>query len=173
MQRTIRVGTRGSALATTQTQWVVNRLLSRFPGVSIVVHTIHTLADRARDVPLHQFRERGVFVKELEQALLQGEVDLAVHSLKDLPGEAPAGLVVAAVPPREDPRDALILRNRAPHACPLPLDPEAVIGCSSLRRRAQLRHLRPDLRFVNLRGNVDTRLGKLDRGEVDALVLAV
>lgn len=173
-QRTLRVGTRGSALALAQTQWVIERLRALRAG--IVLHTciIRTLADRAQDVPLRQFRERGVFVKEIEGALLTGSIDLAVHSMKDLPSQLPPGLVIAAVPERGDPRDALIAH---PSACTdpiagLPLGLGAKVGCSSPRRKAQLLHLRPDLHLVDLRGNVDTRLRKLDDRQVDALVLA-
>ncbi len=174
MERVIRVGTRGSALATTQTQWVVDRLRARHSGLRVETLLVKTLADRVQDVPLSGFRERGVFVKELENALLSGEVDFAVHSMKDLPSDLPPALVVAAVPEREDPRDALIVRDPLPAAPSgsLPLREGAVVGSSSLRRQAQLLFLRPDLRIIDLRGNVDTRLRKLDEGQYDAIVLA-
>lgn len=174
MGRTIWVGTRGSALARTQTEWVVRRLQQCHPGLHVETRVIRTLADRVQDVPLHGFRERGVFVKEIETALLAGEVDLAVHSMKDLPSDEPPGLTIGAVPQREDPLDALIVAPGAlsPEQGAIPLRPGAVVGTSSLRRRAQLILHRPDLRPVDLRGNVDTRLRKLDSGEMDAIVLA-
>ncbi|MBI3947815.1 MAG: hydroxymethylbilane synthase [Armatimonadetes bacterium] len=174
MQRRLRIGTRGSALARTQTGWVVARMRAHHPGLEVDTQIIQTMADRVQDVPLGQFRERGVFVKEIETALLAGGIDLAVHSMKDLPGDEPAGLVVGAVPEREDPRDALVIRDSArdPGAPSLPLRRGATVGCSSLRRKAQLLHRRPDLHVVDLRGNVDTRLRKLDAGQMDAIVLA-
>jgi hydroxymethylbilane synthase len=174
MTRRIRVGTRCSALARAQTEWVIARLQQVHCDLPVETRIIKTLADRVQDVPLHGFRERGVFVKEIEKALLDGEIDLAVHSMKDLPSDLPAGLVIGAVPPREEALDVLVVRDAAGSGAsgPLPLPPGAVVGTSSLRRRAQLLHHRRDLRTVDLRGNVETRLRKLDAGEMDAIVLA-
>lgn len=173
MQRTVRVGTRGSTLARTQTEWVVARLRERQPHLRVETRIIRTLADAVQDKPLNQFRERGVFVREIEHALLDGEIDFAVHSMKDLPSDLPTQLTIGAIPEREDPRDALVARAPVPEGeGGLPLPRGAVVGCSSLRRRAQLLHRRPDLRVVDLRGNVDTRLRKLESGAMDAIILA-
>lgn len=167
--RRIVVGTRRSALAMTQTQWVIERLKALGTGHAFAVQPIVTKGDRILDVTLSKIGGKGLFVKEIEQALLDGEADLAVHSLKDLPAELPDGLVIAAVPPREDPRDALISRDGRRFE---ELPAGAVVGTSSLRRAAQLRAWRPDLRVVPLRGNVDTRLKRLEAGDFDAIVLA-
>jgi hydroxymethylbilane synthase len=163
----IRLGTRGSKLATTQSGGIAGQLTTLGCKVEIVV--IKTTGDRFPDRPVDQFTGKGVFVAEIEQALLRGEVDLAVHSLKDLPGEMTAGLALAATPVREDPRDALIGRA-APTLAELPSG--ARVGTSSLRRRAQLLALRSDLEMQEMRGNVDTRLRKLDEGQYDAICLA-
>lgn len=165
--RPIRLGTRGSALALTQAQWVAERL-SAF-GCTLELCIIRTTGDRCSETPVEQFTSKGVFVAELEQALLRGEIDLAVHSMKDLPGELAAGLTIACVPARDDPRDVLVGRS-APTLALLPAG--ARVGTSSPRRRAQLRLLRPDLEYIDMRGNVDTRLRKLDAGQYDAVCLA-
>lgn len=167
--RRIVVGTRRSALAMTQTQWVIERLKALGTGHAFAVQPIVTKGDRILDVTLSKIGGKGLFVKEIEQALLDGEADLAVHSLKDLPAEVPDGLVIAAVPPREDPRDALISRDGRRFE---ELPAGAVVGTSSLRRAAQLLAWRPDVRVVPLRGNVDTRLKRLEAGDFDAIVLA-
>ncbi|MCG0313339.1 MAG: hydroxymethylbilane synthase [Calditerricola sp.] len=167
--RRIVVGTRRSALAMTQTRWVIERLEALGTGHVFAVQPIVTKGDRILDVTLSKIGGKGLFVKEIEQALLNGEADLAVHSLKDLPAELPDGLVIAAVPPREDPRDALISRDGRRF---VELPAGAVVGTSSLRRAAQLRAWRPDVRVVPLRGNVDTRLKRLEAGDFDAIVLA-
>lgn len=167
--RRIVVGTRRSALAMTQTRWVIERLKALGTGHAFAVQPIVTKGDRILDVTLSKIGGKGLFVKEIEQALLDGEADLAVHSLKDLPAEVPDGLVIAAVPPREDPRDALISRDGRRFE---ELPAGAVVGTSSLRRAAQLRAWRPDVRVVPLRGNVDTRLKRLEAGDFDAIVLA-
>lgn len=167
--RRIVVGTRRSALAMTQTQWVIERLEALGTGHAFAVQPIVTKGDRILDVTLSKIGGKGLFVKEIEQALLDGEADLAVHSLKDLPAEVPDGLVIAAVPPREDPRDALISRDGRRFE---ELLAGAVVGTSSLRRAAQLLAWRPDVRVVPLRGNVDTRLKRLEAGDFDAIVLA-
>ncbi len=158
------IGTRGSALAQWQARWVAARLESL--GETIRIEIIHTTGDRTLDVTLAQVGTKGMFTKEIEEALLAGSIDLAVHSLKDMPTELPAGLTLAAVPEREDARDALV--GRALSALPA----GSRVGTSSLRRAAQLRALRPDLEILDIRGNVDTRLRKLDEGRYDAILLA-
>ncbi len=167
--RTIRIGTRGSRLALRQTEAVVAALKQRFPGRRFEVHTLRTTGDRQTQEPLDQIGGVGVFVKELESALLAGEIDIAVHSLKDVPTAMPEGLIIAAVPGREDPRDALVSRSGAKLA---DLPPEARIGTGSARRACQLRALRRDIAVTGIRGNVDTRLRKVEAGEVDAVVMA-
>jgi hydroxymethylbilane synthase len=168
--RTFLVGTRGSALAMAQTEMAVAALRARHPDVAVEIRVLHTGGDRDQRTPLAQLGGQGVFVKEIENALQAGEVDLAVHSLKDMPSEQPEGLVIAAVLEREDPRDALISRLGAGLE---DLPKGARVGTGSLRRQAQLRALRPDLQVVDLRGNVDTRLRKAASGEYDAVVLAL
>jgi hydroxymethylbilane synthase len=168
MSGTLRIGSRGSALALWQANHVRDRLLLESPEKFEIV-VIKTAGDREQIAPLGEIGGKGVFVKEIEDALLRGEIDIAVHSMKDVPTEIPAALTIAAICERDDPRDALI-STRGEKLAELPRG--ARVGTSSLRRRAQLAHARPDLAFVELRGNVDTRLKKLDRGECDALVLA-
>ena len=158
--KTVRIGTRGSALALWQARAVAAGLEQLGTRAELV--TISTRGDRRQDVPLSAIGGKGVFVKEIHEALLGGEIDVAVHSAKDMPAISPEGLVIAAALPREDPRDALILG----------VAPPSVIGTGSPRRIAQLRRLFPAARFDPIRGNVDTRLRKLDDGAVDALVLA-
>lgn len=163
------IGTRGSRLALTQTHWVADRLRQAHPSLDIEIRTIQTQGDRtqAANVPLSSFGEKGIFAKELEAALRAGEVDLAVHSMKDLEHTLPEGLALAAVPEREDPRDCLIgaTLDTLPHG--------AIIGTGSVRRRALLWSRRPDLQMREVRGNIDTRLRKLEEGQYDALCLAV
>jgi hydroxymethylbilane synthase len=166
---TIRVATRGSLLARTQTGHVIEALQSIHPGHTFETEIYKTVGDRVLDVALSQIGGKGLFTKELEEALLDGRADLAVHSLKDLPTELPEGLAVGCIPEREDPRDALVSREGQGL---MALPAGAKVGTSSLRRLAQLRALRPDLQFVSIRGNVDTRLRKLNDGEVDALIMA-
>jgi len=168
-QRRLRIGTRGSSLALWQAEWVKSQLLGGQQELIVELVVIKTTGDKILDVPLAMVGGKGLFVKEIEEALLDGRADLAVHSVKDMPAELPEGLHLAAMPPREDPRDALISKNgagldRLPHG--------ARVGTSSLRRAAQLLHLRPDLRIETLRGNVDTRLRKLESEGLDAIVLA-
>jgi hydroxymethylbilane synthase len=163
------IGTRGCRLALALAVWVRQRLAAAHPGVRGELVVIKTSGDRVRDVPLHQVGGKGLFVKELESALDAGEIECAVHSLKDVPGELADGLVIAAVPEREDPADVVVTRQPGglgvlPHG--------ARVGTSSPRRAALLRALWPALAVGDLRGNVDTRLAKLERGEVDAVVLA-
>lgn len=165
----IRVGTRGSPLALRQATLVADRLraLARDRAVEIV--PMKTSGDRLAQVSLGEFGGKGLFVKELEEALLAGRVDLAVHSLKDMPAELPEGLCLAAFPSRDDPRDVLVSRAGGGIA---DLPRGAVVGTSSLRRRALLLSMRPDLKIEAIRGNVDTRLAKLSMGDWDAIVVA-
>ena len=163
------LGTRGSKLAVQQSEWVQAQLHKLAPHVTVTLQRIQTSGDKILDVPLAQIGGKGLFVKEIEEALLSGEIDLAVHSMKDVPTELPEGLAILCVPPREDPRDALISRdglvfNDLPRG--------AKIGTSSLRRQSQLLHARPDLTIAMLRGNLDTRIRKLREGQFDAIVLA-
>lgn len=164
---TLRVGTRASSLSRRQTDWVLQLLRRADPRVQFHVVPVRTAGDRTSQ-PIAELGGVGWFTRELERALLEGAVDLVVHSLKDLPTETPGGLVVAATPPREDARDALV--GRWPTLDALPRG--ARVGTSSPRRRAQLLAYRRDLEVVPLRGNVDTRLRKVDAGEVEAAVLA-
>ena len=167
--RELVIGTRGSPLAVAQSEWVAGALRGAAGGCAVRLQQIRTTGDRLAGMPLAEVGGKGLFVKEIEEALLAGRVDLAVHSLKDVPAELPAGLVLAAFPEREDPRDVLVSRTGAG----LDALPEgAVVGTGSLRRQAQLLDGRPDLKVVPIRGNVDTRLRKLDAGEMDAIVLA-
>lgn len=163
----LRIGTRASLLARTQTDWVVERL--REQGVECVVETIGTRGDAHRDVPIAAIGGDGVFVRELEQALLDGRIDAAVHSLKDMPTAETATLTLAAVPPRATPFDAFVGRVAA-RVEELPAGSR--VGTSSIRRMVQLKAARPDVEAIPLRGNVDTRLRKLDDGECDAVILA-
>ena len=163
------IGTRGSKLALAQTTWVADALRAAHPDLEIETRIIGTRGDasQAANVPLSSFGEKGIFAKELETALLAGEIDLAVHSMKDLEHTLPDGLVIAAVPPREDPRDALI--GSTLDALPL----GARVGTGSVRRRALLLSRRPDLELLEIRGNIDTRLRKWREGQYDAICLAV
>lgn len=163
----LRIGTRGSALARTQTEHVAGRL--RAAGVDVTVEVISTLGDQRHDLPVARLGGDGVFVRELEQALLDGRIDAAVHSLKDLPTAETPALLLAAIPTRASAFDAVVGRS-APRVSDLPLG--ATVGTSSIRRVAQLRSIRPDLQIVPLRGNVDSRLRRLDAGDFDAVILA-
>jgi hydroxymethylbilane synthase len=166
----LRVGTRGSRLALWQADHVAGRLSALHPGLEVERVVVRTTGDRVVDTPLSQVGDKGLFTRELEEALRHGTIDVAVHSLKDLPTELPEGLLLVAVLAREDPRDALV----GPVSGGLDrLAPGARVGTSSLRRRAQLLARRPDLRVVDLRGNVPTRLEKLASGACDAAVLAL
>lgn len=168
----ITIGTRGSKLALWQTNWVKGELERLHPGLGVNIEIISTKGDRVLDVSLPKLGEqgKGLFTKELEEAIHERRVDLAVHSLKDLPTELPAGLHIGAISAREDVRDALVARAGLDGFNELP--PGALVGTSSLRRQAQIRAVRPDLRLEPIRGNVDTRLRKLDDGEFDAIILA-
>ncbi len=164
------LGSRGSLLALRQAEIVRAKLAAQYPDLHLTVKAITTSGDRIADRSLAAFGGKGLFIKELEEALLAREIDLAVHSLKDMTAEIPSGLHLAAVLEREDPRDALITRTARGTLLTLPEG--AIIGTSSLRRAAQVRARRPDLNIQPLRGNVDTRLRKLDEGHYDAIVLA-
>ncbi len=168
-QRIMRVGTRGSQLALRQANLVKESLAAAHPGLEVALVTIKTEGDIIQDRPLALFGGKGLFVKQIEEALLEGRVDLAVHSMKDVPTDIPQGLAFAAIPGREDPRDALIsLEKKELEQLPS----AALVGTSSIRRRAQLLHLRADLSVRELRGNLDTRLRKLKEGQFDAIILA-
>jgi hydroxymethylbilane synthase len=167
--QTVTVGSRGSDLALWQTRWVINRLQQACPDIEFRIQRITTRGDAVRDQALSQVGGKGLFVKEIENALLAGEIDLAVHSLKDMPTDLPEGLAIGAVTAREDPRDVLVSRLGLGLA---ELPAGARVGTGSLRRAAQLRACRPDLQIADLRGNVDTRLRKAMTEEYDAVVLA-
>jgi hydroxymethylbilane synthase len=170
---TTRIGSRQSQLALVQTHWVQSELQKHYPDQEFPIVTMTTQGDKILDVALAKIGDKGLFTKELEQALLRHEVDMAVHSLKDVPTQMPAGLVLGAITEREEPRDALVLHARWRGTPLAALPPGTVIGTSSLRRLAQLRYHFPHLTFKDVRGNVNTRLAKLDRGEYDGLILAV
>jgi hydroxymethylbilane synthase len=167
--RALIAGTRGSRLALRQTDLVLDALRNAHPDVEVEVRQIRTEGDRS-DAPLSAIGGQGVFVKEIEAALLRKEIDFAVHSLKDLPPEIPERLVLAAIPERGDPRDALVTRNGAKLA---DLPPGAKVGTGSARRAVQLRALRHNIEPVDIRGNVETRIRKVDEGQYDGAVLAV
>ena len=165
----IRIATRGSMLALQQSGIIKAALEKLWPEIRFELQIIKTTGDKITGVPLAQVGGKGLFVKEIEDALLDGSADLAVHSMKDVPAALPEGLVIAAVPEREDPRDALIIRSGKTIG---DLCHGALIGTSSLRRSAQMRAMRPDFEVRDLRGNVETRLRKLDEGQFDAIILA-
>ena len=165
----MKLGTRGSALALWQANWAKAELEKRWPDLEVDLVPIKTTGDKILDVPLARIGGKGLFTKELDEALLDGRIDLAVHSLKDVPFELPEGIAIGAIPEREDPRDAFI--SNGPKLDEL--RPNATVGTSSLRRQVQLKHRLPSLNIVMLRGNVDTRLKKLEAGEFDAIILAV
>jgi hydroxymethylbilane synthase len=168
--RTVIIGTRGSPLALWQAEHVAAALRAAAAGLEVRLGRIRTTGDKITDVPLAKVGGKALFVKEIEEALAAGSVDLAVHSMKDVPTELPDGLAIAAMPPREDPSDALIARIGGGLAA---LPRGARVGTSSLRRQAQLLHLRPDLTIVPLRGNLDTRIRKLASEGLDGIILAL
>ena len=170
MKRHLIIGTRQSKLALWQANYIAGELSRHYPDCAVELVKIVTSGDRILDVPLAKIGGKGLFTKEIEQAMLDKKIDLAVHSLKDMPTELPEGLTLAAITERAHAGDAFVSGKCASLA---ELPAGAVVGTSSLRRRAQLLRVRPDLTIVDLRGNLDTRLAKLDRGEVDAIVLAV
>jgi hydroxymethylbilane synthase len=176
----ISIGTRGSKLALWQAEWIKSELEKRYSYLEIELNRIKTTGDKILDVPLAKVGGKGLFVKEIEEAVLRHEVDIAVHSMKDVPTEFPEGLHLAVVCKREDPRDALIIseklkvksEKRKIKSLLYSLPNGAKIGTSSLRRSCQLLNIRPDLKIEQLRGNLDTRLRKLDEGQFDAVILA-
>ncbi|EDX73918.1 porphobilinogen deaminase [Coleofasciculus chthonoplastes PCC 7420] len=170
--RTIRIGSRKSQLALVQTYWVQEQLHKHYPDRDFEVQTMSTHGDKILDVALSKIGDKGLFTKELEVGMLNQEIDLAVHSLKDLPTALPEGLVLGCVTERENPADALVLHAKHQGKQLDTLPEGAVIGTSSLRRLAQLRYHFPHFTFKDIRGNLNTRLGKLDAGEFDALILA-
>ncbi|MBN3897093.1 MAG: hydroxymethylbilane synthase [Nostoc sp. NOS(2021)] len=170
--RTIRIGSRKSQLALVQTYWVQEQLQKSFPDITFEVHTMSTQGDKILDVALAKIGDKGLFTKELEVGMLNQEIDFAVHSLKDLPTHLPEGLTLAAITERENPADALVVHEKHKDKQIDTLPEGAVIGTSSLRRLAQLRHHFPHFSFKDVRGNLITRLAKLDAGEYDALILA-
>ena len=169
MEKTIKIGTRGSKLALWQANWVKSALNARHPSLSFELVTIKTKGDKILDIPLAKVGGKGLFVKEIEDALLNGLIDLAVHSMKDMPAEIPQGLCIGAIPQRETPQDVLISKKGLLLS---ELKPQSRIGTSSLRRTAQVLHARPDLVILPLRGNLDTRLKKLETENLDAIILA-
>jgi hydroxymethylbilane synthase len=171
--RTVRIGSRKSQLALVQTHWVQAELQKAFPEITFEVHTMSTQGDKILDVALAKIGDKGLFTKELEVGMLNHETDFAVHSLKDLPTNLPEGLMLGCVTDRENPADALVVHAKHQDKQLDTLPAGAVIGTSSLRRLAQLRHHFPHFMFKDVRGNVITRLAKLDDGEYDALILAV
>ena len=171
--RTIRIGTRKSQLALVQTYWVKAELEKHFPNIDFEVEKMSTQGDKILDVALAKIGDKGLFTKELEVGMLNNETDFAVHSLKDLPTNLPEGLMLGCITKRVDPADALVVNEKHKDKQLDTLPEGAVIGTSSLRRLAQLRHHFPHLSFKDVRGNVNTRLAKLDAGEYDAIILAV
>jgi len=169
------IATRGSKLALWQAEWIKSELEQRNPDITIELNIIKTTGDKILDVPLAQVGGKGLFVKEIEEAMLKGEADLAVHSMKDVPTELPDELHLSTITKREDPRDAFLTqiqdsKFKIQNIESLPQG--AKVGTSSLRRICQLLSIRPDLNITHLRGNVDTRIRKLDEGEFDAIILA-
>lgn len=166
----IRVGTRGSNLALIQTNWTIDKLKEKFPEVEFEIKIIKTKGDKILHLSLDKIGDKGLFVKEIESQLLEGEIDLAVHSMKDMPAEVVEGLKFAAVPKREDPRDVIILRDGIERFEDLPKG--AIIGTGSKRRKYQLLRKRPDLKIVPIRGNIETRISKIETENLDGIVLA-
>ncbi|MDJ0731775.1 MAG: hydroxymethylbilane synthase [Crocosphaera sp.] len=171
--RAIRIGSRKSQLALVQTYWIQEQLQKHYPDRQFDVETMSTQGDKILDVALAKIGDKGLFTKELETAMLQNQVDFAVHSLKDLPTNLPEGLMLGCVTERVNPADALVVNEKHQDKQLDTLPEGSVIGTSSLRRLAQLRHHYPHLTFKDVRGNVNTRLAKLDAGEYDAIILAV
>ena len=169
MKKSIVIGTRGSKLALWQAEHIAGRIRERYPAIEVTLKKIVTTGDKILDVPLAKIGGKGLFTKELENAMLSGEIDLAVHSLKDMPTELPEGLMLAAITTRADACDAFVSLR---YASLDELPQGAKVGTSSLRRRAQILKYRPDLQTVDLRGNLDTRIKKLENKEMDAIILA-
>lgn len=171
-KRTVTIGSRKSQLALVQTYWVRDELQKAFPDIKFEVQTMETQGDKVLDVALSKIGDKGLFTQELEDGMLKGETDFAVHSLKDLPTNLPEGLMLGCVTERVDPADALVVHEKHKDKKLDTLPEGAIIGTSSLRRLAQLRHHYPHLEFKDIRGNVNTRLAKLDSGDYDAIILA-
>ncbi|MFA6011460.1 MAG: hydroxymethylbilane synthase [Desulfobacteraceae bacterium] len=169
MGESLIIGTRGSKLALWQAHWVKSEIEKKHPELNVELSIIKTKGDKILDVPLAKVGGKGLFVKEIEDALLSGKIDLAIHSMKDVPAEIPEGLCIGAIPLRENPQDVILSKNNLQL---MDLPERARVGTSSLRRSSQLKKVRPDLTILPLRGNIDTRLKKLDEGEYDAIVLA-
>ena len=169
MKRTLVIGTRGSALSLKQAEEVLEGLKRLHPDRHFEVRKIITKGDRNRKIAISRFNSKGVFVKELENHLQQEDIDIAVHSLKDMPSENPIGFSIAAVMPRKDPRDVLISGGNTPFES---LPSGARLGSGSPRRAAQLKAIRPDVQFLDIRGNIDTRIGKVSEGQYDGVILA-
>lgn len=169
MRNQIIIGTRGSQLALWQANFVKSEIEGFFPDLDVQLNIIKTKGDRITDRPLAQVGGKGLFVKEIESALLNKTIDLAVHSMKDMPGDLPKGLTIGAIPERENPFDVLITSDNTRLT---DYKPGAKVGTSSLRRASQIKHIRPDVEIVSIRGNLDTRIKKLKSGEYDAIVLA-
>lgn len=169
MKKTLSIGTRASQLAIAQAKWVMDRILARYPALKINLIKIKTRGDRILDKPLSTIGGKGLFVKEIEEALIRKEIDLAVHSLKDVPAELPNNLCIGIIPVREDPRDAFISTGNISIE---DLSEGASVGTSSLRRSAQLLRFRPDLKILPLRGNIDTRIKKLKKPDLQAIIVA-
>jgi len=170
--RLIRIGSRKSQLALVQTYWIQEQLQKHYPNYEFQIETMSTQGDNILDVALAKIGDKGLFTKELEVAMLQNRIDFAVHSLKDLPTNLPEGLMLGCITEREDPADALVVNEKYKNNKLDTLPEGSIIGTSSLRRLAQLRHHYPYLIFKDVRGNVNTRLAKLDAGEYDAIILA-
>ncbi len=172
-QRTVRIVSRKSQLALIQTHWVRDELQRHFPDLAFEIVTMETQGDKVLDVSLSKIGDKGLFTQELEDTMLRGDSDFAVHSLKDLPTRLPEGLMLGCITEREDPADALVVHEKNKDKTLATLPKGAVIGTSSLRRLAQLRHHYPHLTFKDIRGNLNTRLRKLDEGGYDGIILAV
>jgi len=169
-KKVLRIGTRASQLALWQANWVKSELEKRYPDLEVTLTKIKTQGDKILDVPLAMVGGKGLFVKEIEEAMLRGEIDIAVHSMKDVPTIFPEGLALRCITEREDCRDIVILRSGISTWRDLPQG--ARIGTSALRRKAQLLHIRPDLKMIDIRGNVETRIRKLTEDDLDAVILA-
>lgn len=170
MKQAVRIATRKSPLALWQAHFVKTQLQSKYPDIAVELLGLLTTADKMQTIPLNKIGGKGLFVKELEKALLENKADIAVHSIKDMPAQLPEGLELTTICKREDPRDAFVCDN---YASLFELPVGAIVGTSSLRRKAQVLALRPDLNVLPLRGNVGSRINKLDQKEFDALILAV
>ncbi|MEO5359580.1 MAG: hydroxymethylbilane synthase [Nitrospirota bacterium] len=168
----ITIGTRGSKLALWQAEWVKHQIEQLQPEITVHLKIIKTTGDKITDVPLSKVGGKGLFVKEIEESLLRGESDIAVHSMKDVPTDFPEGLHLVAICEREDPRDAFVARDKQGISSFDAMPDGAVLGTSSLRRSCQLLNVKPALKIIQLRGNLDTRLRKLDDGLCDAIILA-